>query len=273
MASIRAELQTLKRMLPSQPATLAAVRPIDMAARIGLALDSWQADLLASGASQQILLCSRQAGKSTVSAVQAIHEAIYRPPALVLLLAPALRQAQELFRKVMEAYNSLGRPVAAVQESALSIEFGNGSRIVCLPGKEATIRGFSGVTLLIVDEAARAPDELYYALRPMLAVSGGRLILLSTPWGRRGFFHHEWAEGGPDWQRAKVTAYDVPRIDREWLERERQSIPRHVFDSEYMCAFGETLDSVFSHEDIQAAFDPDLEPLFTTPHFGRKEAV
>lgn len=68
-------------------------------------------------------------------------------------------------------------------ESALEMEFENGSRIVALPGKEETIRGFSGVALLIVDEAARVPDALYQAVRPMLAVSGGQIILLSTPFG------------------------------------------------------------------------------------------
>jgi hypothetical protein len=53
----------------------------------------------------------------------------------------------------------------------------NGARIIALPGKEETIRGFSGVTLLVIDEAARVLDDLYQACRPMLAVSGGRIIL------------------------------------------------------------------------------------------------
>jgi hypothetical protein len=56
-----------------------------------------------------------------------------------------------------------------------------------LLGTEKTIRGFSGAALLIVDEAARVDDALYYALKPMLAVSGGSLLMLSTPYGRRGF--------------------------------------------------------------------------------------
>jgi hypothetical protein len=57
-----------------------------------------------------------------------------------------------------------------------------------LPGTEKTIRGFSGAALLIVDEAARVDDALYYAVKPMLAVSGGSLLMLSTPYGRRGEF-------------------------------------------------------------------------------------
>ncbi len=100
----------------------------------------------------------------------------------------------------------------------------NGSRIVALPGSEQTIRGFSGATLLILDEASRIEDPLYYSVRPMLAVSGGRLVALSTPFGKRGWFHGAWEEGGPGWERVKITAYDCPRISPVWLEQERQQI-------------------------------------------------
>jgi len=52
---------------------------------------------------------------------------------------------------------------------------------VSLPGDEGTVRGFSGVSLLVIDEAARVADPLYFAVRPMLAVSQGRLVALDTP--------------------------------------------------------------------------------------------
>src|SRR4029434_3443645 len=96
-------------------------------------------------------------------------------------------------------------------ESALRLELANGSRIISLPGDEGTIRGFSGVAMLIIDEAALVADSLYYSVRPMLAVSRGRLVALSTPFGKRGWFHDEW-HGAGAWQRLKVTAQDCPRI-------------------------------------------------------------
>ena len=182
---------------------------------------------------------------------------------MVLILCPALRQSQELFRKVKDALSELHlADIEARQESALSLEFTNRSRIVALPGKEATIRGFSGVSLLLVDEASRVPDELYQAVRPMLAVSGGRIALLSTPFSKRGFFHHEWTEGGQDWYRVKITAEQCPRISREWLEAERQRIGDWWYRQEYFCEFVETDDQVFSYEDIQAALDYESAPLF-----------
>ena len=67
---------------------------------------------------------------------------------------------------------------------------------VCPARLHKTIRGFSALSLLIFDEAAQVPDELYVALRPMLATTNGALWLLSTPYGKQGFFYNEWARGG-----------------------------------------------------------------------------
>jgi len=112
------------------------------------------------------------------------------------MLSPSLRQSGELFRKALSVYRTLGRPVPSEAESALRLELDTGSRIISLPGTENTIRGYSGVRLLLVDEASRVEDDLYRAIRPMLAVSGGRLVAPSTPWGKRGFWFREWTEGG-----------------------------------------------------------------------------
>jgi hypothetical protein len=242
-----------------------ALDPALLARDAGLAADPWQAALLRSRARQMLLLCSRQAGKSTVSALLAVDEAVHRPPALVLVLAPALRQSSELFRKVKESLRALGETAPPIaRESALTLELANGSRIVSLPGKEGTIRGFSSVALLVVDEAARVPDPLYQAIRPMLAVSGGRIVLLSTPFGKRGFFHHECTEGGPDWQRVRVTAHDVPRINPAWLAAERDRIGEWWFRQEYLCEFVETEDQVFGYDLIMRAVSADVAPLFPT---------
>jgi hypothetical protein len=192
----------------------------------------------------------------------ALHEALYRPPALVLLLSPSLRQSSELFRRVKEFYHALGAEASAADKVlVLSLELQNGSRIVSLPGQEQTVRGFSHVGLLVVDEAARVPDELYQAVRPMLAVSGGRLVLLSTPFGKRGFFFHEWTEG-QGWHRVKVTADQCPRIDPEWLERERLAIGDWWHCQEYLCEFVETEDQVFGYDLVMGALSREVKPLF-----------
>jgi hypothetical protein len=240
-----------------------ALDRVSFAKRLGLVPDAWQEDLLRSTSERILLNCCRQSGKSTMTAVIALHRALYHPGSLILCLAPALRQSQELFSKIAGFYRDLGRPVSPIGERKLSLELENGSRIMTLPGTEKTIRGFSGVSLLIVDEAARVEDELYFAVRPMLAVSGGTLIMLSTPYGQRGIFYEEWTSGGSgEWQRFRVSAEQVPRISPEFLSEERGALGSRWFEQEYMCVFGELEGAVFSREAIDRMFDTQYKLLF-----------
>jgi len=227
----------------------------------GIDPDLWQARILRSPSRQLILNCSRQAGKSTTTALLALHTALYVPRSLTLLLSPSLRQSQELFKKCVGFYRALGRPIAPEAESALRLELEHGSRIIALPGAESTIRGYSGVSLLIIDEASRLEDDIYRAMRPSLAVSGGRLILLSSPFGRRGFFHEEWTNGGAQWERIEVPASQIPRIPAAFLEEERRALGPW-YDQEYCCAFLDAQFAVFSYESVMGALSDAVQPLF-----------
>jgi hypothetical protein len=71
---------------------------------------AWQRELLLSSDNSILLCCSRQAGKSTTVAALAVHTALFRVPALTLILSPSQRQSGETFRKIKNAYNALGRP-------------------------------------------------------------------------------------------------------------------------------------------------------------------
>lgn len=244
-------------MLASDLAT--ALDPVNLFIRAGIEADDWQKRVLRSNAKRQLLLCHRQAGKSTVAAVRALHKAQYKPGSLTLVLSPSERQSVELFRKVM-TFNRSG-PFDPDSESVLKAEFPNGSRIVALPGKEATIRGFSGVDLLIVDEASRVPDELYAAIRPMLAVSKGELIAMTTPFGKRGWFYGEWVSDRA-WERFKLTAEENPRISKEFLEEERASLGQWWYAQEYECEFVDTTATLFGYELLSDALSPEVKPLF-----------
>ncbi|MFZ2472801.1 MAG: terminase family protein [Methanothrix sp.] len=176
------------------------------------------------------------------------------------MVSPSLRQSSELFRK-LQGYLAMLEPVPIrIEDTKLSLKLDNGSRVISLPGSEGTIRGFSSVSLIIIDEAARVGDDLYYSVRPMLAVSRGRMLALSTPFGKRGWFFHEWSDGAL-WQKHAVKALQCPRISKDFLEEERRSMPAAWFDAEYMCEFTEAVDSVFSYEQVMAAVAEDVEPL------------
>jgi len=239
-----------------------ALDPAQLMAMGGTPADPWQADVLRSDAKRQLLLCSRQSGKSTVTAAMALHTAIYQSPALILLLSPSLRQSGELFRKVAVLYGQHEGAAPSDASTLLRLELRNGSRIISLPGTEATIRGYSGVGLLIIDEAARVPDDLYRSVRPMLAVSGGRLVALSTPFGKRGWFHQEWTDGGPGWQRTLVKATDCPRISAAFLEEEKRALGDLWYRAEYLCEFTENDSALFSYDDVMRSLDAGILPLF-----------
>lgn len=224
--------------------------------------DPWQAQVLRSDSRRLLLNCSRQSGKSTIAAVVALHRAIFYPNSLILLVSPSLRQSSELFRKVTDWINVLRERPERTEDNRLSCTFKNNSRIVSLPSKEETIRGFSGATLIIEDEASRVSDDLYRAVRPMLAVSGGRIILMSTPFGKRGHFFDEWSSGGKVWERIMIPATECPRISQSFLDEERRALGEWWFKQEYLCVFTETTDQVFSYDLIAAAITDDIKPLF-----------
>lgn len=235
-----------------------ALDPVIFAAAAGIAPDAWQADVLRSTAPRLLLNCARQAGKSTVTSILALHAALYEPGALVLLLSPTLRQSGELFRKVLALYRRLDATVPPEAESALRLELAHGSRIVSLPGKEETVRGYSAVTLLVIDEAARVPDSLYLSARPMLAVSGGRLVALSTPFGTRGWWYEAW-RGAEAWERYEVPATACPRIPPAFLEEERRNLGSYWYEQEYLCRFLDAQTQPFGREDVDRAFQEEVE--------------
>ena len=206
-----------------------------------------------------LLNCARQAGKSTIAGILAVHQAVYDPGSLTLLLSPSLRQSQELFRKVLGTYRRLGRPLPSEAETTQRLELDSGSRIIALPATEQTTRGFSAVRLLIVDEAARTPDDVYFAARPMLDHDHGHIMLLSTPYGARGFYYDSWRDRST-WKVFEVPAERIPRLPSDFLREQRRSMGDWWYRQEYECTFIDAASAAFRSEDIEAAFDTDLTP-------------
>jgi hypothetical protein len=216
--------------------------------------DPWQESVLRSTAKQVLICCSRQSGKSTIAGVASLHMANYNPGSLTLMLSPTQRQSTELLAKASTFLRRLSG-AKLDNESSIAIKFADGSRLVSLPGTDPDrIRGFSSPALVIIDEAAFVDDRLYYAIRPMLAVGGGRLIVMSTPNGKRGWFHDAWHfDADDDWQRERVTAHEVPRITADFLAKERKRIGDRWFRQEYLCEFISSDEELFSGEDIERA--------------------
>jgi hypothetical protein len=213
----------------------------------------FQRRLLTKDRGDAIVCCSRQAGKSQSGSVLATHFAWRYPGFLVSLVAPTLRQAVELGRKCRALLPYLP-DTRAVRDAETLVELHNGSRIMCFPGKPDSVRGPSP-KLIIVDEAAFCPDELFEALTPSRSRTGADLILLSTPNGRTGRFYEVWQSKDPGLLKIRVPWTEIPELTPEVVEPERALMPAARFAAEYECAFTSPVGAVFDASVIAAARD------------------
>ena len=188
---------------------------------------------------KQIMLnCSRPWGKSTVVAVLALYWLLMNRGATVLVVGPVQKQAGETVGKVRFFLKKLGIRTRGDRANPGAAVLPNGSRIIALPAVEASVRGFSAVGLLIIEEASGVPDEACLALLPCLSVSDGDLIVLSTPKGKRGFFYREMTEERPDVLRHTGPVTECGRVSERVLVVEK-SRGDEYFRQEYLCEFVE----------------------------------
>ncbi len=239
-------------------ADLAAIAdPVALVPRVtGNPADEWQHQFLTCDDDFVLVLASRGVGKSTTVGILAYQLAELWPDQTVLLIAPAMRQSLELFRKVLDVRRAFGATQIAPRATMQEIELRNGSRIIAAPASSDTIRGYRA-DLIVLDEAARVPDEEFGAVVPMLK-DGGRLIGCTTPAGRRGWFFEKWqARVG---RQIIARSMDLERMSRI-VARDRQIMSTSQFATEHGLTFAGSGDAFFDLDDVQAMFTPEVKPL------------
>jgi hypothetical protein len=240
----------------------AALDPALLFDLAGYTPDAWQRDAMRTEADRVGLLVARQCGKSLAAVMKAIHRATFFEASLVLMTAPSERQATELLRKWKDNYRRLDQPIPIVRELETVVELANGSRTVALPGDPLTIRCYSGVNMVIIDEAAMvANDGLFHAVMPMLFTTRGSCWMLSTPMGKRGFYYDTYSSRNPDWAWIVGRATECPRIDPAFLAEQRRTFGERWYQQEYGCEFVDTFGSVFSAEEVEGMFGDHSTPL------------
>ena len=228
---------------------------------LGFHADPWQADVLRYEGNRLMMLCSRQSGKSSTASIKALYTALFHPGSLTLIVSPSQRQSSEMHRSILKLMEKLNDPPLRIEDNKLSTTLANNSRIVSLPSNADTVRGYAAPKLVIVDEAARCTNSLYLAIRPFFATGNGTLILLSTPNGRQGFFFDTWESNAEDWKKIKVVADDCPRISKEFLQAELETLGKFFYDQEYGCVFTEGENAVFRYSDILRCFKPEIKTI------------
>jgi hypothetical protein len=193
----------------------------------------WQKTFLRAPQGASILaLTARQVGKTTTAAWAIAHSMLFTAGSLSVIACPAQRQSAEAVRRVREALVKAGAKLE--MDNVYGLELKNGSRVLALPGSDDSIRGLTVDGWIVADEAARLPNDLIAALRPMRARRPqARFAMLSTAWSRTDPFWTAWASDNPSWTRVKAIA-DTTLFTAEFLEQERRALGEDNFKREYL---------------------------------------
>lgn len=246
VSSPRNEFDTEPRALKSGRIKISRSETID--------LDEWQQEVLDYEGNIAIR-AGRQVGKSTIISIKASKVALLNHNFSVMIISATERQAYLLFSKVLNYLWDNYR--YAIKEgkdrpTKTEIKLKNGSFIRCLPtGLDGLgIRGYT-INLLIADEAAFIPIEVWPAVTPMLSTTGGNIILISTPYGRTGYFYdcfnddtfrtwhvssEEVAKSRQDPQRTNMLKF---------YENEKERMTELQYAQEYLGEFVDELRQLF----------------------------
>ncbi len=222
-------------------------------------LDPWQGEVLKTEGNI-VLRSGRQVGKSTIIALKAAQYALKNPGKIVMVIAKVERQAQLLFTKILLNIHSIdkrmirkGRDQKTKQlmsPTKTRINLTNGSTIHCLPAGE-TGYGLMGYTidLLIADEAAFIPEEVYLAIIPAMAITRGNIWLLSTPFVKEGYYYDCFED--ETFTSFHQSAEDCPRKDQAFLDRKKATLTKTEYSMWYQGKFVDEVRQFFSDKLIK----------------------
>ena len=200
---------------------------------LGVQPTEWQKQLLrAPRGAQLAALTARQTGKTTAASWAIAHTMLYQPGSLSVIACPAQRQSAEAVRRIKDHHVRLGCKLKV--ENVYGLELDNGSRVLALPRSDDSIRGLTVDGWIVADEAARLPEDMIAALRPMRARTKARFVMLSTAWSRTDPFWNVWASDDPSWIRLKATAEVPGLLDPAFLQQERLWLGEDAFKREYL---------------------------------------
>lgn len=229
---------------------------------LALTLDPWQVQAVHPLQRRGVLNCCRQSGKTTALALRALHHLLFRPHAEVLIVSATEAQAGELFHRVETWLAHLGEDTRRLRARSFGLTVcSTGARLRALPCRQRALRGYTA-TMVILDEAAEIPDDVYHSLAGTLSATWDRadLWLASTPRERRGFFYRHCVNPPPGVLFLSVTAQQCPRITPAALAALKREFSPVAFAQNYECQFGDAEDAVFRDADILAARADDRVP-------------
>ena len=185
------------------------------------------ATLPAGGFSTALFLTGRRSGKSRIAACVGAYEAALAghesklakgEKGIVPVLAPVKAQAGIVHGYLRSIFDTPLLRNEVVNETRDGFDLRNGISVVVQAGDWRTVRGYT-LVCAVIDEAAffglseeskvRSDTELIRALRPGLATTTGRLVLISSPYARKGWCYtqHQRNYGNP---KGSVLVWNAP---------------------------------------------------------------
>ena len=185
----------------------------------------------------RILRCGRRWGKTTLAIDQMKGRATI-PGSRIAYLANTYQQARDI---AWEQLKKDCREAGTLNEARLEIKLVNGSQIF-LRGWESveTLRG-QAFDLIVIDEVASMKGfwvNWQEVLRPTLTDRKGEAIFISTPKGFNHFYdlcNQELTD--KDFKSFYFTSWDNPHLDREELQRAKETLPKDRYLQEYEASF------------------------------------
>ena len=198
-----------------------------------------------------VVMCGRRFGKSELSQILSISEAI--KGGRVAYITPTYKLAKAFFERLTAALpfkNNISNLKIYCPNNG-SIEFYTGERLDNLRGRK--------FHLVIIDEAAFIPDlesGWQNSIRPTLTDYEGKAVFLSTPRGKNFFYSMFMKQGENDWQSFKFSTYDNPYINTREIDEARLQLPEVVFEQEYLANPSENSANPFGNAYIKNCIRP-----------------
>ena len=203
-----------------------------------------------SGHKFGVVSCGRQFGKSLLASNVMTYWLLNNNGAKGGWVSPIYNQSKKVYKEIVKACNEI---ITSHNGSDLIINFANGSTLQFLSSERAdSIRGFS-FNYLIIDEAAYVKDvALQEAILPTLTAIGKKCLIISTPKGKGNWFYNYWLkgqEGSSDYISFSGKSLDNPYVDENFINEQRKSLPPDIFEQEYLAAFKDSGNDVFTNLD------------------------
>ena len=225
-------------------------------------------DMILNDPAKKVLLCiARQSGKSITAAIKALHYIFFNDNATVVVVSRTKDQSLELIRKIKVLIASSTIRFKDIypssKEGKTEVHFKNRngktiSRIISVPATDAA-RGYSA-DLVICDECAFWENGDYIfnqVIEPMTQFTKGKIMLISTPNGKSGFF---WKCFNSDyWSRYQFGWRVCPNNTEEEMEEKSQRMTRMEFEAEYEAKFTTSQNAYFHPQDINNCIDKNME--------------